>query len=110
MSSDSNHEERKGVDRRQFLAVGAAGLAAAGVGIPAVAMAEPKAPGDKLKTNSKTGVRTIVITDAQLNIGPSVVHSSWSTPCSRPSFFHLKGLPPNAPKTFRMKRIAMRLW
>jgi NAD(P)-dependent dehydrogenase (short-subunit alcohol dehydrogenase family) len=70
VNSDSNDEETTGIDRRQFLAVGAAGLAAASVGIPAVAKAEPKAPGEKLKTNSKTGIRTIVITDAQLNIGP----------------------------------------
>ncbi len=43
------------MDRRQFLAVGAAGLAAAGVGIPAVATAEPKAPGAKLKTPLEDG-------------------------------------------------------
>jgi 3-oxoacyl-[acyl-carrier protein] reductase len=34
-------------------------------------LAQPKAPDPKaLKTNSKTGIRTAVITDAQLNIGP----------------------------------------
>jgi len=67
-------QDAKNIGRRQFLmagAVGAAGIAAAGVGVNS-AWAEPKAPPSdgKLKTNSKTGVRTIVITDAQLNIGP----------------------------------------
>jgi NAD(P)-dependent dehydrogenase (short-subunit alcohol dehydrogenase family) len=71
MSSDGTDQDTTGIDRRHFLMAGAAaGVAAAGLGIPAVAAAEPKAPGEKLKTNSKTGVRTIVITDAQLNIGP----------------------------------------
>ena len=50
-------------------AAGAAGVAAAGLGIPAAAAA-PKAPGAKLKTNSKTGIRTAIVTDTQLNIGP----------------------------------------
>jgi len=69
MSSDKKEIDVKGIDRRNFLMAGAAGIAAAGVGM-STAWAEPKAPGEKLKTNSKTGVRTIVITDAQLNIGP----------------------------------------
>ncbi len=71
MSSDMKQDDTNGMNRRDFLAVGAgaAALAAAGSGIR-TASAEPKAPGEKLKTNSKTGVRTIVITDAQLNIGP----------------------------------------
>jgi NAD(P)-dependent dehydrogenase (short-subunit alcohol dehydrogenase family) len=74
MGSDKEKHEANEVNRRQFLlagAAGAAGLAATGVGA-STAFAEPKAPPSdgKLKTNSKTGVRTIVITDAQLNIGP----------------------------------------
>jgi len=72
MSSDKLEKDPKDIDRRHFMmagAVGAAGIAAAGVGVNS-AWAEPKAPGAKLKTNSKTGVRTVVITDAQLNIGP----------------------------------------
>ena len=72
MSSDKKEQDVKGVNRRDFLmagAAGAAGLAAAGVGM-GTAWAQPKATGAILKTNSKTGVRTIVITDAQLNIGP----------------------------------------
>jgi len=72
MSSDKKEQDGKGINRRDLLkagVVGAAGIAAAGVGM-GTAWAEPKAPGAKLKTNSKTGIRTIVITDTQLNIGP----------------------------------------
>jgi len=74
MSSDTKKQDPIDTNRRQFIVAGAAGvagMAAAGVGINK-AWAEPKAPPSdgKLKTNSKTGVRTIVITDAQLNIGP----------------------------------------
>jgi NAD(P)-dependent dehydrogenase (short-subunit alcohol dehydrogenase family) len=74
MSTDNLKKDPKDIDRRHFMmagAAGAAGIAAAGVGVNS-AWAEPKAPPSdgKLKTNSKTGVRTIVITDAQLNIGP----------------------------------------
>ncbi len=67
MSSDTKQDDASGINRREFLMAGAAGIAVAGVGMNS-AMAEPKAPGEKLKTNSKTGVRTIVITDAQLHI------------------------------------------
>ncbi len=72
MSSDKKEQVEKGIDRREFLmagAAGAAGIAAAGVGMN-TAWAQPKAPGAKLKTNSKTGIRTAIVTDAQLNIGP----------------------------------------
>jgi NAD(P)-dependent dehydrogenase (short-subunit alcohol dehydrogenase family) len=72
MNSGSTEGDPEGIDRRRFLkagAVGAAGIAAAGAGVNA-AMAQPKAPGAKLRTNSKTGIRTAVITDAQTNIGP----------------------------------------
>ena len=73
MSSDKKEQDEKGIDRREFLmagAAGAAGIAAAGVGMN-TAWAQPKAPNPKaLKTNSKTGIRTAIITDAQLNIGP----------------------------------------
>jgi 3-oxoacyl-[acyl-carrier protein] reductase len=58
-----------GFNRRDFLVAGATGLAVAGVGI-STAQAQPVAPGKVLKTNSKTGIRTAIITDAQLNIGP----------------------------------------
>jgi NAD(P)-dependent dehydrogenase (short-subunit alcohol dehydrogenase family) len=72
MSSESNNSDANGIDRRGFIKAGVAGIAvagAAGIGMNA-ASAQPKAPGEELRTNSKTGVRTIVITDAQLNIGP----------------------------------------
>ncbi len=65
-------QDKQGFNRRNFLAAGAAGaagLAVAGAGI-STAHANPVAPGEKLKTNSPTGIRTAVITDAQLNIGP----------------------------------------
>ena len=65
-------QDKQGFNRRDFLAAGAAGaagLAVAGAGISA-AHANPVAPGETLKTNSPTGIRTAVITDAQLNIGP----------------------------------------
>ena len=73
MSTDNTGSDPKGIDRRDLLkagAMGAAGIAALGAGLPGAALAETKAPGEKLTTNSKTGVRTVVITDAQLNIGP----------------------------------------
>jgi len=62
-------EQATGIDRRDFLLAGAAGIAAAGAGIT-TASAQPAAPGPQPRTNSKTGIRTAVITDAQLNIGP----------------------------------------
>jgi len=69
-SQEPSRELRNGINRREFLVAGAAGLAAAGVGMN-TAWAQPKPPDAKaLKTNSKTGIRTAVITDAQLNIGP----------------------------------------
>ena len=73
LDSDTNEQDEHGFNRRDFLMAGAAaGVAAAGLGVPAAAMAATESPPSdgKLKTNSKTGVRTIVITDAQLNIGP----------------------------------------
>jgi NAD(P)-dependent dehydrogenase (short-subunit alcohol dehydrogenase family) len=62
-------EQTTGIDRRSFLMAGAAGVAAAGLSMKDAA-ANPTAPGPKLRTNSNTGIRTAVITDAQLNIGP----------------------------------------
>jgi 3-oxoacyl-[acyl-carrier protein] reductase len=70
MSSNKKTSDENGVNRRDFLVAGAAGMAAVGsMGVNS-AMAEPKPPGDTLRTNSKTGIRTAIITDAQLNIGP----------------------------------------
>ena len=70
MSSDTKDQGATDVNRRGFItAAGAAGIAAAGVGMNAAAAA-PRPPGVPLRTNSKTGIRTAVITDAQLSIGP----------------------------------------
>jgi len=73
MSSDTKDSDLNDVNRRGFLkagAAGAAGIAALGAGI-GNANAENKPPDrEALKTNSKTGTRTAIITDAQLNIGP----------------------------------------
>ncbi len=65
MSSDTKSQ---GVNRRHFLATGAVGLAAAGAGIR-TATAQASRPQD-VPTNSKTGIRTAIVTDTQLNIGP----------------------------------------
>jgi 3-oxoacyl-[acyl-carrier protein] reductase len=74
MNSDKKEQDAKGMNRRDFLmvgAVGAAGLAATGAGMGA-AWAQPKAPDSKaLWTNvKKGGKRVAIITDTQLNIGP----------------------------------------
>jgi 3-oxoacyl-[acyl-carrier protein] reductase len=71
-SHETENQETPGVDRRNFIKTGfagAAGIAAASAGMNA-AQAAPVAPGPQPKTNSPTGIRTAVITDAQLNIGP----------------------------------------
>ncbi|MEE8307950.1 MAG: SDR family oxidoreductase, partial [Gammaproteobacteria bacterium] len=70
MSSDTKQDDASGINRRDFLAAGAgvAALAVAGSGIQ-TASAQPKPPGAKLRTNSKTGIRTAIVTDTQLNIG-----------------------------------------
>jgi 3-oxoacyl-[acyl-carrier protein] reductase len=73
MTAESDKGDNTGLDRRRFLTAGAAGIAVAGaaasMGIN-TAQAQPKPPGEKLRTNSRTGIRTAVITDTQLNIGP----------------------------------------
>jgi 3-oxoacyl-[acyl-carrier protein] reductase len=75
MTIKAKKENQTAINRRQLLsagAIGAAGLAAAGVGVNTASAqpAPPAAPGAKLRTNSKTGIRTALITDTQLNIGP----------------------------------------
>jgi 3-oxoacyl-[acyl-carrier protein] reductase len=74
MSSDTNQQDTHGFNRRNFLMAGtAAGVAAAGLGIGSVQAAElPPEGGGKLRTNSKTGIRTAIVTDTQLNMGPYV--------------------------------------
>jgi 3-oxoacyl-[acyl-carrier protein] reductase len=72
---EQKEQDVKGINRRHFLmagAAGAAGIAAAGVGMN-TAWAQPKAPDPKtLRTNSKTGIRTAIVTDTQLNMGPYI--------------------------------------
>jgi NAD(P)-dependent dehydrogenase (short-subunit alcohol dehydrogenase family) len=71
MSSKKNKQTKKGLDRRHFMKVGAAGMAVAATSGIGTAFSQPVKPQQKeLKTNSTTGVRTAIITDAQLNIGP----------------------------------------
>ncbi len=71
--SATMEQDTSNLGRRNFLMTGAAaGIAAVGMGIPMTAAAAPIAPAveGKLKTNAKSGVRTVIITDTQLNIGP----------------------------------------
>ena len=75
MTNEAKKQNQQIVNRRQLLsagAIGAAGLAAVGIGAKAVAAESTPPPpvGTKLRTNSKTGIRTAIITDTQLNIGP----------------------------------------
>ncbi len=71
MSSDPKDEDEHGISRRDFVMAGAAGIAAAGFGVGTAQSAEPPpAAGQILRANSPTGIRTAIITDTQLNIGP----------------------------------------
>lgn len=71
MSSKKNKQTKNGLDRRNFMKMGAAGIAVAATSGISSAFAQPKNPNpEDIKTNSKTGIRTAVITDTQLNIGP----------------------------------------
>jgi len=74
MSSDKKEQDLFGMNRRDFLMAGTAGIATAGMGIgTAMAAGEPPpALGAKLRTNSRTGIRTAIVTDTQLNIGPEL--------------------------------------
>ena len=89
--SSASKKQTQGSNRRNFLIGGAAATTVAGVGInkafsqtavptnqapsqtPETLAQAPKPPaalGTQLRTNSKTGIRTAIITDTQLNIGP----------------------------------------
>jgi NAD(P)-dependent dehydrogenase (short-subunit alcohol dehydrogenase family) len=71
MNSEINKQDAKGFNRRHFMKLGAAGIAvAASPGLHAAHAPTKESMQQDLKTNSKTGIRTAVITDAQLNIGP----------------------------------------
>jgi 3-oxoacyl-[acyl-carrier protein] reductase len=78
MSSDKKEQDVKGVNRRDFLmagAAGAAGLAAAGLGMN-TASAKTIVPGEVLKTNAtKGGKRVAIINDALLQIVPPLARN-----------------------------------
>ncbi len=94
MSSDKKEIDVKGLDRRHFLMAGAAGIAAAGVGMK-TAWAQPKAPDPKdLRTNAnKGGKRVAIITDTQLNIGPYLARKMAKANYNLVIADPLKGLP-----------------
>ena len=97
MSSDTKEQDAKGIDRRHFLmagAAGAAGIAAAGVGMNR-AWAQPKAPDPKaLWTNvKKGGKRVAIVTDTQLNIGPFLARKFAQANYNLVIADALKGLP-----------------
>ena len=71
MASDTNEQDAKGMDRRNFMLAGAAGAAGVIAATAAPAAAQPTAPDPKkLRTNSPSGKRVAIVTDTQLNIGP----------------------------------------
>ena len=72
--NDQEGNEFAGIPRRDFLAAGAVGIAAAGLGMNSALAAGDPPPmrGGKLRTNSKTGVRTAIVSDTQLNMGPYI--------------------------------------
>ena len=78
MSSDTKEGYVNTVDRRRFLmagAAGAAGIAAAGLGM-STASAKTTIPGEELKTNAtKGGKRVAIINDALMQIGPPIVRN-----------------------------------
>ena len=70
---EQKEQDEKGINRRNFLmagAAGAAGLAAAGLGVNTASAKTVIPDPEKLWTNSKTGRRVAIINDALLQIGP----------------------------------------
>jgi len=78
MSTDNTGQDPKGIDRRDILkvgAMGAAGLAAAGLGVN-TASAKTIVPGKTLKTNATMGgKRVAIINDALIQVGPPLARS-----------------------------------
>src|SRR5210317_2092869 len=73
---EQKEQDAKGIDRRQFMMAGAAGLAAAAGLAPIAASAKTVIPDpEKLWTNSKTGRRVAIINDALLQIGPPLARN-----------------------------------
>lgn len=79
MTSQTEDREVRGMDRRNFLTTGAAGIAAAGAAASLTASqaaAQTVVPDqEKLWTNSNTGRRVIIINDALLQIGPPLARN-----------------------------------
>jgi 3-oxoacyl-[acyl-carrier protein] reductase len=72
---EQKEQDVKGINRRNFLMAGAAGIAAAGLGVTQ-ASAKTIIPKDPLKTNAtKGGKRVIIINDALLQIGPPLARN-----------------------------------
>lgn len=72
-SETAESQRPSGLDRRDFLISGAAASAAvagAGLGLATTPRRAYAWQAQEVRTNSPTGIRTAVITDAQLNIGP----------------------------------------
>ena len=70
MTEDYNEDDQSGLDRRSFISAGAVGLATAGLGASSAQAVESRPPAEPPRTNAKDGVRTAIITDTQLNMGP----------------------------------------
>lgn len=97
MSAATKERDANGIIRRDFLmagAAGAAGLAAAEVGMGAT-WAQPRAPNpNALRTNARRGnKRVAIVTDAQLNIGPHVARKLARANYNLVIADPLKGLP-----------------
>jgi NAD(P)-dependent dehydrogenase (short-subunit alcohol dehydrogenase family) len=71
MATNQKKNYRAKVNHRYFLLAIVTLLVVAAIGLGS-AWAQSKAPGEKLRTNSKTGIRTAIITDTQLNMGPYI--------------------------------------
>jgi 3-oxoacyl-[acyl-carrier protein] reductase len=80
MTSCTENRDTQGMDRREFLQAGAAGVAAAGAVAAGLGSGNAAAktvipdPAD-LWTNSKSGRRVIIINDALLQIGPPMARN-----------------------------------
>jgi 3-oxoacyl-[acyl-carrier protein] reductase len=77
MSEETKKSGGNGIDRREFLMAGAAGVTAAGLSAAGLGMntveAKTVVPGEKPKTNAtRGGKRVVLINDALLQLGPAI--------------------------------------